>query len=448
MSLRSRARVLIRNAGLNLSTQIGLILIFLVTTPLVVHGLGELEYGILSITLVVVGIFGFLDLGMSHAAVKFVSDHLARDEKQDVRSVASTCLLVNLAFGVAGAVLIALLAPLLVSHLFNIPEALHGDGRMAFYLLALSFPFVLVQNTLKGIASALQRFDLINLVGGIAGALQGLVPMGLVLLGFGLVEVVLAYSLIRVVSCFGYILLLRRILPEMGGGLTWHGDTLRRLLRFSSWLILSALVWPLLVSCDRLLIGSLLTAEAVTYYAVPFGIASRLKVFSTSMAPVLFPAFSERVATSNMAAVRSLFLKSGGLLLCVLAPMVLVLVLISGRLLALWMGEDFARHSTLVLQLLAVGMLMNALGSIPLMALLGLGRTDVIAKVHLLELPVYVGLSLILIPRMGIAGAAAALLVQSALDLVLLTWPAWRLAGAPREAPAQGGVPGPDTGEK
>lgn len=443
MSLRSRARVLVRNMGLNLGTHAALILVFLVTTPLVVHGLGEKAYGVLSLTLVVVGIFGFLDLGMSHAATKFVSDHLARGEEQDVRRVASTCLIVNLAVGVAGAGIIILLAPLFVSRLFDLPEALREPGRAAFVLLALSFPFVLVQNTLKGIASALQRFDLINLVNGVAGVLQGVVPVGLLLLRCGLVEIVYALTLLRVFACLAYALLLRRTLPQMRGGLHWHRGTLRRLMGFSSWLVLSALVWPLLVGCDRILIGSLLSAEAVTFYAVPFGIASRLKIFSTSMAPVLFPAFSERAATLDMLAVRSLFLKSAGSLLVILAPIVLVLVVISGRLLGIWMGEEYAERSTLVLQILAAGTLLNALGSIPLMALLGLGRSDLIAKAHLLELPVYGGLALFLIPRMGITGAAVAWIVRVVLDLLLLSIPAWRLAGAPRAA-AERLVPAPD----
>ncbi len=429
MSLRSHGTVLIKNTGLNLGTQAVLILVFLVTTPLVVHGLGEETYGLLSLTVVVVGIFGFLDLGMSHAAVKFVSEHLARGESEDVHRVASACLIVNVVVGLAGAALIALLTPLLISRVFQIPEAIQPEGRTAFYLLAVSFPFVLIEFTLKGITSALQRFDIVNLVTGVAGILQGLVPVGLILLGYGLVEVVLGLTILRVLSCMACGLLLMRVLPEVRGALTWHRATIRRLLGFGSWMALSALVWPVLVGADRVLIGVLLSTEAVAFYAVPFGIASRLKIGSASLAPVLFPAFSERVATLGTPAVRSLFLKSAGLLLAALVPVVLLLVVLSEWLLAIWMGDAFAERSTSVLQLLALGMLANSVGAIPLMALLGMGRSDIIAKTHLLELPVYLAAAVILIPRLGIVGAAAAWLIQVVLDLVLLSWSTWRLVG-------------------
>ena len=62
MGLRSHARAVVGNAGLNLATQVGLILVYLATTPVIVHGLGEAAYGLLSLILVVLGFYGSLDL--------------------------------------------------------------------------------------------------------------------------------------------------------------------------------------------------------------------------------------------------------------------------------------------------------------------------------------------------------------------------------------------------
>lgn len=442
MTLRGRAPVLVRNAGLNLLTQTGLILLFLVTTPIVVHGLGEHAYGVLALTVVVVASFVILDLGMSHAAVKFVSDHLARDEKEAAGRVATTCLMVNILVGLAGGAILALLAPLFVTRLFDIPEYLQEAGRGAVYLLALSFPFILARTTLQGVVASLQRFDLINLVNGGAGVLQGLVPVALLLLGFGLLEVVSGLMIVRVLACLSYLLVAVRLLPEMGRAVKWHRDTFRRLRRFSSWLILSNVVGGIMINCDRLLIGLMLSVEWVTFYAVPYGVANRLGIVQSSLTAVLFPAFSERAATSNLPAIRSLLLKSAGMLFCVLAPAALLLVILSGKILAVWMGAEYELKSTVVLQILAVGALGSALASIPVTALLGLGRSDVIAKAQSLELPVFLALSLVLIPRMGIGGAAAAWLGRVALDLVLLYSAAWRSVSPAAEARAAN--PGPD----
>ncbi len=48
--------------------------------------------------------------------------------------------------------------------------------------------------------------------------------------------------------------------------------------------------------------------------------------------------------------------------------------------LRLWLGPEFARNSTAVLQLLAVGVFFNTLGVLPWVLIQGAGRPDLTAK--------------------------------------------------------------------
>jgi len=91
-------------------------------------------------------------------------------------------------------------------------------------------------------------------------------------------------------------------------------------------------------------------------------------------------------------------------------------------LLSLWMGAQFAKQTTVILQILAFGVLLNCMANIPYNALQALGRPDVTGKFHLLELPFYCALLAILIPRWGIAGAALANSMRISADAVLLFW--------------------------
>jgi O-antigen/teichoic acid export membrane protein len=59
---------------------------------------------------------------------------------------------------------------------------------------------------------------------------------------------------------------------------------------------------------------------------------------------------------------------------------------------------------------------------VPYNMLQAAGRPDLTGKFHLLELPPYVALCLVLIPRWGIAGAALASTFRFALDASLLFW--------------------------
>ncbi|WP_254388635.1 polysaccharide biosynthesis C-terminal domain-containing protein [Thermanaeromonas sp. C210] len=95
--------------------------------------------------------------------------------------------------------------------------------------------------------------------------------------------------------------------------------------------------------------------------------------------------------------------------------------------LGLWLGSDFATESSRVLQILGIGVLFNSLAQIPYTLLQGVGRPDVPAKFHLLELPLYVGIAWFLINRWGITGAAASWALRVTLDAALLFGAAFQI---------------------
>jgi O-antigen/teichoic acid export membrane protein len=113
-------------------------------------------------------------------------------------------------------------------------------------------------------------------------------------------------------------------------------------------------------------------------------------------------------------------------LLIVMLPGILFLVVFGADLLSLWMGPQFASQTSLVLQILGFGVLLNCMANIPYNAVQALGRPDITGKFHLLELPLYVALCVILIPRWGIVGAALANSLRISLDSALLFWAAQR----------------------
>jgi O-antigen/teichoic acid export membrane protein len=88
--------------------------------------------------------------------------------------------------------------------------------------------------------------------------------------------------------------------------------------------------------------------------------------------------------------------------------------------LKLWLGPEFAEHSFRVLQLLAVGVFINSLALVPFTLLQGAGRPDLTATLHLIELPLYLGLLWWLISTRGIEGAAMAWTARVTVDGLFL----------------------------
>ena len=95
------------------------------------------------------------------------------------------------------------------------------------------------------------------------------------------------------------------------------------------------------------------------------------------------------------------------------------------------MGADFAMHGYRVLQLLAIGVLINASAYLPASFLHAAGRPDVTAKFHMLEFPLYIPLVCWFVRAFGIEGAACAWVLRVALDAALLFWMAGRALPKP-----------------
>jgi len=112
-------------------------------------------------------------------------------------------------------------------------------------------------------------------------------------------------------------------------------------------------------------------------------------------------------------------------------PVVLVTVLSAHLFLRIWIGPTFEHKSSLVLQLLAIGLLINSLSKVPSNLIQAHGRSDITAKLHMIELPVYIFCMFWMLRNWGIEGAALSWTLRMLLDLGLLLWVTSKVSGVP-----------------
>jgi len=189
---------------------------------------------------------------------------------------------------------------------------------------------------------------------------------------------------------------------------------------------------------DRFFIGGLCTIAAVGYYSVSFDMLSRLGIFPTSLGMTLFPAFS--TLESDQDKLKRLYVRSLKYLLLVMGPIVLVLIIFAGDILHLWLGSDWASKTTLVFQILAIGMLFNLLSHMPGHLLEGVGRPDLKAKLFFLYLFPYAVLLWFLISKFGIVGAALAWTLRACLEFFLFFCVAWKIIHLNRNILIENGI--------
>ena len=420
--MKLSSALLARNTLYNLFGQALPVLVAVLCTPALLRGLGTDRFGILTLAWVVIGYFSLFDLGLGRALTQYVAERLGRDQHHDIGPVVRRSLIMITGLGVLGAIFVAAISPTLVRDILKVPEGLQAETVKAFYILALSIPFVISTAAIRGVLEGYQLFRLTNALRTPIGIFTYVGPLLVLPFAPNLVWVVAVLLFGRVVGWAAHLTLCVKRVPMFGPDADGDnpGDrSLKAVFRFGGWMTVSNIVGPLMVTMDRFLVGTLVSVAAVAYYATPSHAVSQLLIIPASLLGVMFPAFALMEAqdrTKNAV----MFERVVKYMLVILFPIALVLMTLAFDGLKLWLGADFALHATPVLRWLTIGIFLNALAFVPLALLQGIGRPDITAKLHLFELPTYLALVWWLTKARGVEGAAIAFTLRVALDTIIL----------------------------
>jgi O-antigen/teichoic acid export membrane protein len=413
------ARLLGRNMVLNLIGQGGPLVTAIFAIPILVKELGIDRFGVLTLAWMVIGYFSLFDFGIARALTKFVAEKLGAGQEETIPALVWTSLFLVFILGVAGTVVLGLLTPWLVHRALNIPMALRTETLYSFYVLALSIPIVITTAGVRGVLEAKQRFGFINAVRIGSGVFTFLAPLPVLLFSKSLLPIVAVLAAGRLVVLLLNFAFCLHVIPALRRRVAVQWAVVAPLLRFGGWITVSNIVSPVMVYVDRFLVAALVSVAAVAYYVTPYSVVTNLLVIPTAMVGVLFPAF----ATSYVRdpdRTRQLFARGVKYVFVVMFPLALLIVALARQGLDLWLGPEFAEHGTRVLQLLTVGVLVNSLAQFPSSLVQGAGRPDLTAKLHLVELPLYLGAVWWVTRNFGIEGTAAVWSARVMVDAAVL----------------------------
>lgn len=411
--------LLARNVIWNLLGTGAPLLVAIVAIPILIEGLGVARFGVLTLAWMVVGYFSLFDLGLGRALTKLVAEKLGKGQDEEIPVIIWTAMSLMTVLGVLGAIVVAALTPWLVGSVLKVPLELQPETLVAFYLLASSIPIVIGTTGLRGILEAHQRFGLVNVVRIPLGIFTFLGPVMVLPFSNSLIPVVAVLVIARLVSCCAYAVLCFRVEPTLRFSVSIEQALIKPLIRLGGWMTVTNVVGPLMVYLDRFFIGAMVSMVAVAHYSTPYEVVTKLGIIPGALMGVMFPAFAATFAQDRSRAAR-LFARSVNYLFISLFPVIFVLVTFSYEGLTLWLGSEFAANSSLVLQLLAVGVFVNSHAQVAFGLVQSAGRPDLTAKLHLIELPFYLVALWWLLDIYGIEGAAIAWVVRVAVDAICL----------------------------
>jgi O-antigen/teichoic acid export membrane protein len=387
--------------------------------PVLIKGMGTERFGILTIIWIVIGYANLFDFGLGSALTQLVSKKLAENNTSVIPSVCITASSIMLFLGIVSAIGLFFLAPMLTQTFLKVSAPYLAETNTAFRLMALSLPILFLTSAVSAILSSYQAFKTKTLVNSIMIIFNLIIPVILLHYNNTLSTMTALLLIGRLFTLILSIYYCKQVTPEVFQSFVFDKNLLKPLFSFGGWLTVSNIINPLMVSFDRFLIANILTAGVISYYTTPFEMLYRLQFISESLSSVMFPALSAELV-QNRTRAKQLFIKSS-LVVCICMGIILLpFVLFSHYGLSLWINTEFANNAAAITSTLAIGIFFFAISAIPTALINASGRSDIIAKCYLIELPFYALLLWWLLHICGLQGAAFAWAVRALLNAVLL----------------------------
>jgi len=340
-----------------LSNWIGLFVsatISLVMTPILIHGLGDLYYGMWVLIATFLDSYGLLDFGVRNALFRFVALYKGSNQRRALNSILSSGFMIAL----TTAAIVLLLTVLSVAFLpafFNVEGSSRHIFRWLVALLGTGVAFAFPAQFLGTYLCACRRFDLFNFTIILTGVLRA----GLIILVLRLHHGVIAVGAITfgatVLSFLLNLYLVHRSDPEVSLRPSLaERARVKELLSFSVYAFIGNIGDQLRFFVDNIVIGRVLVIALIT----PFNIAGRLMMLMRqlliSLASPLSGVMAELEGKDMQDELRDYFLHATRLT-SILSFYVGFILLVNGRnIITLWVGPDY-QESYLLLVLLIAG---------------------------------------------------------------------------------------------
>lgn len=403
-----------------------------VLTPVMIHHLGAVEYGVWVLAGSVLDYYGLLDIGMRAAMFRYVGTFRGSDVREEVDRTFSSALFIV----IVTAVLICLISAGLACYLPRV-MTIKGTSPEVFgwllLLLGSSVGITFPMRMLATYISAHQRWDLFN-AAGIASTLTRAVAIVVVLeLGYGLLAVAIAALVVAVLSLGQHIFFVRIADPRVHASRDLiSGKRIRELFSFSVKSLLVSVGDYLRFYSDSAVIAAVLSVALVT----PFSVVTRLiecfkSVIVAAGGPV-FGSMTELDGGRRQEDQRELLVRSTRLL-ALLSILGGVLLLVDGRaLLRIWVGPELTSAYPL-LAVLAAGYIVNLALHPMLLIVVARGQHGQLGAWTIAEGVVNIGLSIIWGRSYGLLGIAMGTVVPM-LMIKLIVQPYYALKAAEMNA--------------
>lgn len=372
--------------------------------------LGAIDYGIFTIVMVTVAFLAPLaPLGINHALMRFLPPEKNENKiKDSVYSAFLITIVASFIFSLAVFILSDMIA---ISFLGSkVAGEFIRIGSALIFITAINMLFLDVFRSF-GMMKKYSFVGLVQTFGEIALAFV------FILYGFGLLFVLYAYLITRAfVLVLSFVFIVKEVklkIPDFGAT--------RAYLNYGIHLLITGICFWIIGSSNRYIIGYFMDTESIGIYSVAYMIGSMIMIFMIPITINLLANGSILYDRGNFGELKKYFKYSVKYFMMLAMPTLFLFSVLSEKIIRILASIEFVSRGAVIIPFITLGFIFYVLWMFGTFILSFAKKTGKMSMVIASASVINIAMNIVLVPYMGILGAAVSTLITFLLMFLVIT---------------------------
>lgn len=401
------SRQVVKNAFGSYAGQLTSVAVGVLLTPILVHSLGDMQYGIWRLAGSLLAYIGLLELGFATAVAKYTAQYQVTGEADKANRVVSTLFFLHVAVAMIALLVLLLCAPLFPSA-FSIPMSQASAAEVVLVIAGMDFALMLAGGVFNAVLVGYQRIDVTNWLSMLWLGVKFVLILVALDMGYGLVAVASIGAATTLLLALSRAYTIRRLNRgfKISPALLNVQVLKDGIFRYSALIFALEVTRLALFNIGNIVVGRFVGVESVTPYDIAGKIGNFILMLTFPLMVVLFPRFAEFEARRDAESSRRTFVSGTKFSIALVVPFSVFIIVMRDQIISMWVGTEFVSRTSTIVAVLVVFYLCYGVFRPAHALLVGTGRLKLYVIASFALVLVSVALSITLVPSYGAVGVA------------------------------------------
>lgn len=381
------------------------VILSIIATPIILHSLGNTQYGIWSLVMSMTGYYGLLNFGVRSALTKYLAEYQVKKQIDEMNRLICSSLVFFSAIAI-----IILLISITIAYFFETLFLSEGTPLKVTQLViilvganvASSFLFAAFDTVLV----AFNRFDISNFVGIISSIVRTVLIVCVLKMGHGLLAMAVVIISIDFVNYCVITFCSKLVFPNLQISYRLINlNSINKLFHFGIFNFMRHISRVILDRTDVIIIGIFLGPSLVAIYSIAESLIRYVWSIVKGIARVILPVVSGLHAEQETEKIEKIMLQLPKYILAIAVFIFIQFYFFGNQFLLLWLGKGF-HDSYVIFCLLMSARIGMMLSEIMTESVVGMGHNKFFGYLSIIEAICNILISLFLVKKMGLIGIA------------------------------------------